>query len=98
MGSIKEAIPTPLIDLGNYPVIFSTSIARVDRLPNGLVGLWLVEDRMNCDGTMERYVVARVIRPAHSVIMASRFIANTMKNGYKDATSLVITEGPLAVQ
>ncbi len=77
-STIKNAMPAPLIDMGNYPVIFSTAIARVDRLPNGLVSLMLVEDRMSCGGVMERIVVARIIRPAHSLVLTSRQITDAL--------------------
>ncbi len=97
MGIIKEASLAPLIDLGNYPVIFSTDIARVDRLPNGLINLMLVELCMNSEGSLERRVVGRVIRPAHSVILASQKIVSTLKDSAKDIL-LATADCPLLVQ
>ena len=67
---IIKIVPAPLIDSGNYPVIFASDIARADRMPNGLVNLTLIEDRVSCDGAPERHVVGRIIRPICSVVLA----------------------------
>ena len=88
----------PIIDLGNYPVIFASSVARIDKIGNGLVSVVMVEDRKNEDGAMERIIVARLIRPIASMAFAAQQIAKAIGASGVEEAVFVASDSPAGVQ
>lgn len=89
----------PIVDLGNYPVIFASCVARIEKLSHGLVSIAMAEERRNDEGMLERIIVCRLIRPLASMDVTAQLIAQLIGDmGSRERAMFVAQESPAGVQ
>ena len=98
MAQVTTPTPT-IVDLGNYPVIYASAVARIDKLSHGMVSIAMAEERRNDEGLMEWVIVCRLIRPLASMDITAQLIAQMIGDaGSADRALLVAQESPAGVQ
>ena len=89
----------PVVDLGNYPVIYASVVARIDKLSHGMVSIAMAEERRNDEGLMEWLIVCRLIRPLASMDITASLIAQLIGDmGSRERALFVAQESPVGVQ
>lgn len=96
-GGLRMA-DVPLVDLGNYPVIFASTVARIDKLSHDMVSIIMAEERRNEFGNVELVVVCRLIRPARSVSATATTIAKAIGEAGVERVLFANSDSPAGMQ
>ncbi len=89
----------PIVDLGNYPVIYASCVVRIDKLSHGMVSIAMGEERPNDDGLMEWVIVCRLIRPLASMDITAQLISQLIGDmSSRERALFVAQESPVGVQ
>lgn len=89
----------PIVDNGNYPTIFASVVARIDKLSHNMVSILMAEERRNEDGLLEWVVVCRLIRPLASMDITASLIAQLIGGmGTRERAVFIAEQSPAGVQ
>jgi hypothetical protein len=88
----------PIVDLGNYPVIFASAVGRIDRIGHGMASIAMVEERRNDQGQMEWIIVCRLIRPAASVVRTAIEVARQLGEAGMEDVIFAAADSPAGMQ
>lgn len=78
MGSSRERNAPPLVELSHVPDVFVSGIGRIDKLGGGMVRVVFYAEERASDGSVERVVVAKIVRPLATWHEALKMIAQHM--------------------
>lgn len=98
-GCVMGKCDPPVVDLGNYPVIFASVVARIDKLSHGMVSIAMAEERRNDEGRIEWVIVCRLIRPLASMDITAQLVAQLIGDmGSRERALFVAQDSPAGVQ
>lgn len=83
----KQAVP--IVEPAYIQDILATRLARVEKLPGGLVRCVYVAEQQAYDGTTEEVVVCRLVRPFSIMADGAQLMADVLGHGWNSPNKIV---------